>query len=165
MYLVHFACLDFLVHQIGGILNAVNKAEFQSRGRQLFAMVHSPEAIGQVIVLHAAVLLDRSVTAVVVGQDQSFGRDNFAGTAAAEDTYGIFQRYTVRVVQVIGFELQPLLFHHIDGVLLLHQLQQPHTFVCMCRTDCQCSNGCNQTFLYCQIHVVSLYLFNCCFII
>ena len=46
---------------------------------------------GQVVVFHRAVLLYGAIAAVVVGQYQAFGRDDFAGTATAKDTYSIFQ--------------------------------------------------------------------------
>ena len=72
--------------------------------------------------LHAAVLLYRLVSAMVVGQYQALGRDDFARTATAEDAHGILQRHSVGVVDGISIELQPLFLHQFDRVLLLHQL-------------------------------------------
>ena len=87
----HFACLYFSVDKVGDVYNAVHETEFQSRGGQFFTAVHGPETICQIIVFHAAVLLYGTVSAMVIGQNQSFRRDDFAGTATAKDTYSIFQ--------------------------------------------------------------------------
>ena len=59
-------------------------------GKLLFAG-HSPETVGQVVVFHRAMLLYGAIAAVVVGQYQAFGRDDFAGTATAEMHHGILQ--------------------------------------------------------------------------
>ena len=45
---------------------------------KFFIAVHGPESVTQVIVFHAAVLLDLAVAAVVIGQEQSLRRDDLA---------------------------------------------------------------------------------------
>ena len=88
---VHLAGLDFGVHQVGDVHDAVHEAELQSRRGQLFSAAFGPEAVRQVVVLHAAVLLYGRVSAVVVGEDEAFGRDDFARASAAEDAHRILQ--------------------------------------------------------------------------
>ena len=127
--LVHFAGFDFLVHQVGDVHDAVHEAEFQSRRGQLFCTAHGPETIRQVVMLHAAVLLDGGISAVVVGQNQTFGRNDFARASAAEDTHGILQRYAIGIVEIVSLQLETLFLHQFDGILLLQQLEQPHAFV------------------------------------
>ena len=129
----HLASLDALVHQVGDINDAVYKAELQSGSRYFLFAGHGPETVSQVVVLHATVLLNSAIATVVVGQDQSFGRDDFAGASTAKDTHGILQTHAVRVVERVSFQFQTLLFHQVNRVLLLHQLEQPHAFVGTCR--------------------------------
>lgn len=52
------------------------------------------------------VLLYGVVTAVVVGENKSFGGDDFAGAAAAEDDYGVFHRGAVGIVDVVDVDEQ-----------------------------------------------------------
>ena len=54
------------------IQNLVDKSDGQTVARQFLLAGHCPESVCQVVVLHRTVLLDVSVTAVVVGQYQSF---------------------------------------------------------------------------------------------
>ena len=111
--------LDLGVDQVGDVYNAVYEAEFQSRCGQFLFPAHGPEAVGQVVMLHAGVLLDGGVSAMMVGEDQTFGRDDLSRASASEYTDGIFQGDSIRIVDVISFQLQALFFHHVDGILLL----------------------------------------------
>ncbi len=79
---------------------------------------HSPEPIGEVIILERAVRLDLSVSAVMVGQHQPFGRYNAAGTSPAEQDDGIFQAVAVYAIKVFGTEPQALFLHIFNIVFL-----------------------------------------------
>ena len=78
--------------------------------------------------LHTAVLLDSSVTAVMIGQYQSFCRDNLACAAATEVYYRIFQGYTAGIVYLLGRNQQTEL-RHGDFILLFEVGQHPHPFI------------------------------------
>ena len=134
----HFACLYFSVDKVGDVYNAVHETEFQSRGGQFFTAVHGPETICQIIVFHAAVLLYGTVSAMVIGQNQSFRRDDFAGTATAEMHHGILQGNAVGIVNLVGGDEQSE-FRHGYFVLLLQVGEHPHTFVGVCGKDRRCN--------------------------
>ena len=58
--------------------------------------------------LHTAVLLDLSVSAVVVGKQQAFCRNEFSRTSSCEEYDGIFERRLVYAVDVIGIKSEAL---------------------------------------------------------
>ena len=119
---------DGLVDGVGHLDDFLDKPHLQSRGGQLIFLAHGPESVGQVVVLHRAVLLYGVVTAVVVGENQSFGGDDFAGATAAEDDYGVFHRGAVGVVDVVDIDEQTGLFQ-LFAVLLFEEGQEPHAFI------------------------------------
>ena len=98
--------------------------------------------------LHAAMLLDGGISAVVVGQNQTFGRNDFARASAAEDTHGILQRYAIGIVEVVCLQLETLFLHQFDGILLLQQLEQPHAFVGLGRAGHEGGKGRHKVLLY-----------------
>ena len=65
---------------------------------------------------------------MVVGQHQAFGRDDFAGTAAAEMNHGILQGNAVGIVDLVGGDEQAE-FRHGYFVLLLQVGEHPHALV------------------------------------
>ena len=87
--------------------------------------------------LHAAVLLDGSVTTVVVSQHQSFGRDNLSRASSSEVYDCIFQRNAVGVVYLFGRDKQAELCHG-NLVLLFEVGKHPHSFISVCRKDAGC---------------------------
>ena len=87
---------------------------------------------------HRAVLLYGAIAAVVVGQYQAFGRDDFAGTATAEMHHGILQGNAVGIVNLVGGDEQSE-FRHGYFVLLLQVGEHPHTFVGVCGKDRRCN--------------------------
>ncbi|EJX04130.1 hypothetical protein EVA_07763 [gut metagenome] len=131
LFFLHLAFLHLGVDGIGHVDDAFHELELQARSGKFFAAVLGPEAVGQVIVFHRAMLLDGIVAAVVVGQDEAVGRDDFTGTATAEDTHGILQRNAVGTIQIFSLQQESLCLHAVGQVLFLHQLQQPHPFVCL----------------------------------
>ena len=78
--------------------------------------------------VHAAMLLDVGVSAVVVGQDKSFGRDDFARTSASELHHGVFDGEAVRTIDGFHGYLQPE-FHHGGFILHFQVWQHPHAFI------------------------------------
>ena len=83
-------------------------------------------------------LLYGAITAVVVGQHQPFGRDDFAGTAAAEMNHGILQGNAVGIVDLVGGDEQAE-FCHGYFVLLLQVGEHPHPFVGVNRGKGRCN--------------------------
>ena len=130
-FFLHFSGFYLCIYFICDIHNTFYKFELQARSREFFFTAFCPKTICQVVMFYRTVLLDRSISAMMIGQDKSVGRNNFSGTSSAKDTYCIFQRNIVGVVDVVGIQLQTLCFHAVCQVLFLHELQQPHTFVCL----------------------------------
>ena len=73
-----------LQHGFGDILHPLQETDAQSPVREFLAPVHGPESVLQVVVLDAAVTLDISVSAVMVGKEQSFVGNDLPGAATAE---------------------------------------------------------------------------------
>ena len=67
--------------------------------------------------LHRALLLDLAVSTVVVGQDESFGRNEFARTETAKTYDSIFQGAVVYAVNVLGTELAAHRLHFCDVIV------------------------------------------------
>ena len=61
-----------LENQVCHFVHTIQETDGQSLVRKLLATVHRPEAVPQVIVLHAAVPLDIAVAAVMVRQQKPF---------------------------------------------------------------------------------------------
>lgn len=78
--------------------------------------------------LHRALLLDLTVSTVVIGQDESFGRNEFARAETAKTYDGIFQGAMVYAVNVLGTELTTHGLHFCDVVVQEHG--DPHAFLC-----------------------------------
>ena len=64
--------------------------------------------------LHAAVLLDLAVAAMVVCKDQTFCRDKFSGATSAEQHDSILEGCLVDAVDVLGAELEAFALHILD---------------------------------------------------
>ena len=78
--------------------------------------------------LNGAVVLDLSVTAMMVGEQEALGRDDLCCAAASEDDDGIFQACLVNAVNVFRGQLESHLGHRTD-VELFNQRQKPHPFI------------------------------------
>ena len=109
------------------VFHAFQEADCQSFIRELLAAVHSPEAVFQVVVLHAAVALDIAVAAVVVRQQEAFVGDELSGAAAAEQDDGILQRGLIDAIDIFGGEAKSLRLHVADP--LGDQGREPHAFI------------------------------------
>ncbi len=114
-------------HLGGDILHPYEERHRKTGVRQLLLGRESPETVGQVIVLQTAVALNLVVAAMVVGQQQSPGRHQLSGTAAAEKHHGILQRSLVHAVDVLGRETEPLGLHILH--LPADEARQPHALV------------------------------------
>ena len=123
-------------HPVGHILHPDEKRYRQAGIRKLLLPRHGPEAVGQVVVLQAAVALYLAVSAVMVGQQQSLGRHQLARTAASEKHHGIFQRRLIHAVNVFGRKPEALGFHVVH--LPSDKARQPHALVG------QSTEGCRQ---------------------
>ena len=105
-----------------------DEAHFEPRSGNLLGARHGPEAVLQVVVLHRRQGLDRPVAAVVVGEEQSVGRDDLTRAAASEDDDGVFQRGVVHAVNFLGREFAAAGLH-VLGIHLLEVGQHPHALV------------------------------------
>ena len=63
---------QLLLYVRSHIQNPVDECHAQPLTRQFLLTCHGPEPVGQVIMLHRTVLLDVSITTMVIGQHQSF---------------------------------------------------------------------------------------------
>ena len=55
--------------------------------------------------------LDIAITAMMVGQYQTIGRDDLTRTTTAKTNHGVFQRNAIRIINVVGLHLKPHLAH------------------------------------------------------
>ena len=65
---------------------------------------------------------------MVVGEDQSFGRDDLTGTSSAEMHYGIFQADIVRTIDLVYRDIQTQILHD-RRILALQVGEHPHAFI------------------------------------
>ena len=98
------------------------------RGQFLFATL-GEVAVLQVVVLHGAHGVYITEAAVIVGQHETVGTDEFARAAIAKDADTFAQRSAFFVVEGRGGQLETSLAERISQMLLFHQLEQPHAFV------------------------------------
>ena len=99
---------------IRNVADPANERHGQTRRRNLLLIGHRPETVLQVVVLDAAVALDRIESAMVVRQQQSPVRNDLAGAAVPENYDRIFDRVSVQVVNVLGRQLETLGLHVPD---------------------------------------------------
>ena len=125
---------------VGHILHTHQERYGESGVGQLLSSIHSPKAVGQVVVLHATVALDLAVAAVVIGEQKALGRHKLARTTTSEEHNSIFQSRLVDAVNILGSELETLGTHIVNT--LANQAGQPHTLVGHQRRQ-RCRNGNN----------------------
>ena len=103
---------------IGYVFNIFNKGNGKLRIRQLLRPCCRPKAIVEVVIFDRTVILNLSISAMMIGKNKSLRRDNLSGTSFAKLHYGIFERTAVGVVNVVIFEFEPpvLSFEHIFAV-------------------------------------------------
>ena len=77
--------------------------------------------------LHRALLLDLTVSTVVIGQDESFGRNEFTRAETAKTYDGVFQRAVIYTVDVLSAKLTTHGLHFCDVVVQEHG--DPHAFL------------------------------------
>ena len=123
-----FILLELLHHVIGHIKNAVDKSNGKTLARQFFRAFHSPETVGQIVVLYRAVLLYVTIPAVVISKHQTVFRDDFASTTSTKMHYRIFQADAVGTVHLVNADVQTHILHH-RRVLLFQIGKHPHSFV------------------------------------
>ena len=81
--------------------------------------------------LDAAVLLDLTVSAMVVGKEKSFRRNELSRASAAEQHDSILEGRLVDAVYVLGVKPEAFFLHICDT--LRDQRRKPHAFVSLCR--------------------------------
>ena len=98
------------------ILHSLKETDCETLVRKLFSAAHSPEAVAQIIVLNAAVLLDLSVSAVVVGQKESLRRYELSCAASAKQHDCVLQRCLIDAVDVFSRKTEAFLLHVCNAV-------------------------------------------------
>ena len=111
------------------IVDAHHEGEGEAGHGQLLGAALGEEAVLEIIVLEVAHGLHKGEAAVVVGEDESVGADDFAGASAAETADDIAERGAVVTVEGFGGELQSGFAERVGEVLLLHEFEQPHALV------------------------------------
>lgn len=69
---------------------------------RLLLVGHGPETVLQVVVLHRREGLNRTVTAMVVGENESFGRYDLARTTVTENDDRILERSVIHRIDIFG---------------------------------------------------------------
>ena len=111
------------------IVDADHEGEGEAGHGQLLGAALGEEAVLEIIVLEVAHLVHKGEAAVVVGEDESVGADDFAGASAAETADDIAERGAVVTVEGFGGELQSGFAERVGEVLLLHEFEQPHALI------------------------------------
>ena len=96
--------LQLFVDVISHIQYLINISDGKSLAGKFFFTAHGPETIRQIVVFHRTVLLDRTIATVVVGQYQSFGRDDFTCTPPTEVDHCVFQCNAVGVINLVSWD-------------------------------------------------------------
>ena len=133
--------------RVRDVVHPLQEADGQARVGQLLAAGHRPEAIFEIVVLHAAVALDLAESAVVVGKEQAVARDELARAAGAEQHDGVLERRLVDAIDIFGREPEAVCLHIFDA--LRDQHRQPHSLICTQRQGRdQQERGQDQVFLH-----------------
>ena len=122
-----------LENQVRHFVHTIQETDGQSLVRKLLATVHRPEAVPQVIVLHAAVPLDIAVAAVMVRQQKPFIGHQLTRAPAPEQDDGILERRLIHAVHILGRQPESLGLHISDP--LPDQRRQPHPLIRPDRQD------------------------------
>ena len=120
-------------HAVGHVVHTHQNRNVEVGVGQLLVARHRPETVGQVVVLDATVALDRAITAVVVGEQQTLLRDQLARAAAIEQHHGVLHRGAVDAVNIVGSQSETLRTHILDAIT--NQAREPHTLVSRRRED------------------------------
>ena len=113
----------------GDIVDAHHEGEGEAGHGQLLGAALGEETVLEIIVLEVAHGLHKGEAAVVVGEDEAVGADDFAGASTAETADDIAEGGGILTVKGFGRELQAGFAERIGEVLLLHELEQPHALV------------------------------------
>ena len=115
-------------HRLGDILYVVEEQHRKTFVRKFLIFAVSPEAVFQVVVFHGGVGLHLAKTAVVVGEQQSFGGDELTGATAAELHNGVLEAGLVETEDLFGRQLAAKSLH-VSQILPVDGIGQPHAFV------------------------------------
>ena len=137
---------------VGEVDRLAEVLHFESFDGQLVLEALRHEAVLQVVVLHAAELLDGAVAAMVVGEDEPLVGDGNSGASAAEDDDGV--GYARARLAVDGFDghIETQLLHACD-VLFVQLFEHPHAFVGPGARGKQHARGYCSHDLVCSVHV------------
>ena len=137
---------------VGEVDHLAQVLHFETFDGQLFLEVLRHEAVLQIVVLHAAELLDGAVATMVIGEDEPLVGDGDAGASAAEDDDGVgYARFRLAVE---GFEGHiKAQFLHACDVLFVQFFQHPHAFVGPGACGKQHARGYCCHDLVCSVHV------------
>ena len=119
---------DLRIDTVAHVHRLTQVTDGQARNRQLFFFTLGNETVFQVIMFHTAQLLDRTETAMVVGEDQSLLGDGDTRASPAEDDHGVRHAGLILVIQLVNRKLEAQL-GHAGQVLLVQLLHDPHTLV------------------------------------
>ena len=112
---------------VGYLLDALDESNGKRRVDPFLGAVAGVEPVFQDVVLQGGVRGDLRIAAVVVGQQQAFGRDHLAGAASSEEHHGILDAAVVHAVDVLGRDAHPQGLH-LRLVELFQEQGDPHPF-------------------------------------
>ncbi len=97
---------------------------------QLLCARARPKSVGQIIMLHCRMVLYGTVSAMVVGQQQSVRRHQLGGTSTIEQNDSIFHRGLIDRIDIVGREVKPLGSH--VGYTSSYERGKPHSLIGYC---------------------------------
>ena len=105
-------CVFNSFQYLGGyVFHIDQQRNCQALARKLRLLVRSPKAVCQIVCLDRAVRNNVAVSAVMIGQKQTFGRHKLSRATASEQNNCIFERRMIDAVNVVGTNSHAVLLH------------------------------------------------------
>ncbi|HNM27028.1 MAG TPA: hypothetical protein PKL15_16410 [Saprospiraceae bacterium] len=111
--------------QGGDVFHPDDEHDPHTRAGQFFGVVFGPKTVIYIIVFECGVALNGVEAAVVVGQDEAFGRDDFARATSVEPADRILDTWLEGRINVVGIEPKTERLHVFFIVFFQHG-RQPH---------------------------------------
>ena len=132
-YSFSFCCrhivVQFGIDSFGNVIHSYKKSYVKSFRIEFLIWFHCPESVFKIIFFWRRSRSYSIVTAVVIGENQSFIRNNLASTESTKTYDGIFQTGVVDRINFFWRQTQTF-FLHIYTVQTFHKHQKPHSLIC-----------------------------------
>src|SRR5690606_27207050 len=118
----------------GHILNTHYERHIYTGIRKFLLHRHRPKSIGEIVFFKCRMRLDQVVTAVMVGQKQSFWRNHLRSTTSIELRNRVLDSRLVGIVDILGGNLHSE-FLHFRFVPAFEQRWNPHSALLRLKLD------------------------------